>query len=99
MPPTNLYKVECVVENLPEPLIELVRARTFKEAVQVVRDYVLEFDEPLEARSFTAQLLREPEEVGICYEPSGADEQFVLKNGFLTKPGWSPLRRRGPRHT
>lgn len=85
----NLYKVECVVKNLPEPLTEVVRARTYREAANVVHDYVLEFDEPLEARSFTVQLLREPEHVGICYEPSGAEEKFSIRGGRL-KAGSEP---------
>jgi len=87
MQPTNLYRVECCVVDLSQPVIELARARSYKEAAQIVRSFLLEFDESPEVEGVTVQLLREPEEVGICYEPSGATERFILKNGFLAKPG------------
>lgn len=87
---TNLYKIVYLAVGLDEEIIELARAHSFAEAAAVVRDLLLEtYDEWIECRWITVQLLREPEGVGIVYEPAGHEQTFVVEGGRL-KPSICP---------
>jgi hypothetical protein len=87
---TSLYKIVYAPVGLDEEIIELARAHSFAEAAAVVRDFLLEtYDEWADCRWITVQLLREPEGVGICYEPAGHEQTFVVEGGRL-KPSIGP---------
>jgi hypothetical protein len=88
MPATNttqLYKVVYFALGLDEQIVELARARSFAEAAAVVRDFMMEtYDDGwADCRYVTVQLLREPEGVGIVYEPAGHEQTFVVEAGRL----------------
>jgi hypothetical protein len=81
---TKLYKIVYSAVGLDEEIVELARAGSFAEAAGVVRDYLLEtYDEWIECRWIVVQLLREPEGVGIVYEPAGYEQTFVVEAGRL----------------
>jgi hypothetical protein len=87
---TSLYKIVYAPVGLDEEIVELARAHSFAEAAAVVRDYLLEtYDEWADCRWINVQLLREPEGVGICYEPAGQEQTFVIEGGRL-KPSTGP---------
>ena len=85
MSKTNLYKIVYSAVGLDEEIVELARARSFAEAAAVLRDFMLEVYEDgwADCRCVTVQLLREPEGVGIVYEPAGIEQTFVLETGRL----------------
>jgi hypothetical protein len=89
---TNLYKIVYAPVGLDEQIVELARARSFTEAAAVVRDYLLEtYDDGwADCRWINVQLIREPEGVGICYEPAGHEQTFVVEGGRL-QPTTGPL--------
>ncbi len=82
---TNLYKIMYFAVGLDEQIVELARARSFAEAAAVVRDFMIETYEDgwADCRCVTVQLLREPEGVGIVYEPAGHEQAFVVEDGRL----------------
>ncbi len=81
---TSLYKVVYLAVGLDEEIVELARARSFAEAAAVVRAFLREtYDEWIECRWMVVQLLREPESVGIVYEPAGHEQAFVVEDGRL----------------
>jgi hypothetical protein len=89
---TNLYKIVYSAVGLDEEIVELARARSFAEAAAVVRDFLRETYDPcewIECRWIVVQLLREPEGVGIVYEPAGHEQAFVVEGGRL-KPSTGP---------
>jgi hypothetical protein len=85
MKPTNLYRVVYLPIGLDEAVVKLARARSFAEAATVVRDHLLgTYDLWIECRWITVQLLREPNGVGIVFEPAGQEQNFVISSGRLT---------------
>lgn len=81
---TQLYKVVYSAVGLDEEIVELARAQSFREAAAVVRDFLREtYEEWIECRWIVVQLLREPEDIGICYEPAGHEQTFVVEAGRL----------------
>jgi hypothetical protein len=88
---TCLFKIVYAPVGLDEAVVELARANSFAEAGAVVRDFMIETygDDWADCRWISVQLLREPEGVGIVYEPTGHEQTFVLEGGRL-KPATGP---------
>lgn len=80
-----LYKVTYRPLGLDDPIVELARARSMREAASLVRSRLLATYDDARADFLWVhvQAMKEPEGVGIVFVPSGAEQSFVVDGGEL----------------
>jgi hypothetical protein len=83
---TNLYRVLVLGREPSAHHAELARARSHTEAAEVVRDHRQKAYAEVwaDGQELSVLMLREPEDVGTVYEPTGEARLFVIRADQIT---------------